>query len=142
MLANNTNTANVNRPRLPTRRRLSAPKRPPVAPLFEEMTADPEALLRRFRILAERDAEENATGFVEEALPVMAHLTPRFAFGLRKRGKLREEAYLGLALAAWKKLHGTSAPGEHGVDPQLVEYFNRLVNTARLFLLAYRFSEA
>ncbi len=120
--------------------RLRSPKRPPVPPLFPELEVDLDELLQRFRRVAEEDALGNPTGYVEEALPVLLHLVPRYALGLRRRGRLKEEVCRQLALAAWRRLYGTQAPGDHGVSPDLLDYFARLLNTARLLLLAFRAS--
>lgn len=99
---------------------------------------EPERLLERFLEAAKEDGEVNPTGFVEEAIPLFLRLTPYYALGLKARGRLPQGLVLDLAMAAWRLLHGPKPPGDYPFTPELWDYFQRMVNTARLFLLAAR----
>lgn len=98
----------------------------------------PEQLLKRFLEVAEEDAETNPIGIVEEAIPLFLRLTPYYAVGLGSRGRISQGLIIELAMAAWRLLHGPKPPGDYPFSVDLWDYYQRLINTARLFLMATR----
>jgi hypothetical protein len=123
------------------------PKRPPRKkkgkdgkggpPLFLVPYEDQEEvldLLLRFLEVYEEDPQPIAP----EALLTMASIVGGFVNSVKGKGPLREEAYVGLALATFRAMTGYTYPALIGTDPEVVEWFVRLVNTASLLLRAHR----
>ena len=91
-------------------------------------------LLLRFLEVYEEDPQPIAP----EALLTMAGIVGSFVNSVKGKGPLREEAYVGLALTTFREMTGYAYPALIGKDPEVVEWFVRLVNTASLLLRAYR----
>jgi hypothetical protein len=91
-------------------------------------------LLLRFLEIYEEDPQPIAP----EALLTMASIVGGFVNFVRGKGPLREEAYIGLALATFREMTGYAYPALISTDPEVVEWFVRLLNTASLLLRAHR----
>ncbi len=91
-------------------------------------------LLLRFLEVYEEDPQPIAP----EALLTMAGIVGSFVNSVKGKGPLREETYIGLALATFREMTGYAYPAIIGTDPEVVEWFVRLINTASLLLRAHR----
>ncbi len=91
-------------------------------------------LLLRFLEVYEEDPQPIAP----ETLLTMASIVGGFVNSVKGKGPLREEAYVGLALATFREMTGYAYPAIIGTDPEVVEWFVRLINTASLLLRAHR----
>jgi hypothetical protein len=68
----------------------------------------------------------------------MASIVGGFVNSVRAKGPLREENYIGLAMATFRALTGYAYPALISTDPEMVDWFVRLINTASLLLRAHR----
>jgi len=91
-------------------------------------------LLLRFLEVYEEDPQPIAP----EALLPMAHIVGGFVNSVRAKGPLREENYIGLALTTFRAMTGYAYPALISTDPEMVDWFVRLINTATLLLRAHR----
>jgi hypothetical protein len=128
---------NGRRPKRPPRKTGKAKGSKEGPPLFlvpyenQEEVLD---LLLRFLEVYEEDPQPIAP----EALLTMASIVGGFVNSVKGKGPLREEAYVGLALATFRAMTGYPYPALIGTDPEAVEWFVRLINTATLLLRAHR----
>lgn len=124
------------------KRRAEAKRRLGLEPLFPEVKAefslDVEAVLERFFVEAEEDDKVNPTGIAWDAVPYMIEILPYYAVRIQERGRLPEEAILGLGLDAWLRMYGTKVPVHLGFTPEVVDRYLQVLNTARLLLIAAR----
>ncbi len=124
------------------KRRAEAKRRLGLEPLFPEVKAefslDIEAVLERFWVEAEEDDRVNPTGIAWDAVPYMIEILPYYAVRIQERGRLPEEAILGLGLDAWLRMYGTKVPVHLGFTPEVVDRYLQVLNTARLLLIAAR----
>jgi hypothetical protein len=107
---------------------------PPLFPLPYERQEEILDLLLRFLEVYEEDPQPIAP----EALPTMASIVGDFVSSVRAKGPLREENYVGLSLATFRAMTGYAYPALISTDPEMVEWFVRLINTATLLLRAHR----
>jgi hypothetical protein len=91
-------------------------------------------LLLRFLQVYEEDPQPIAP----EALFAMAGIVGGFVSSVRAKGPLREESYIALALATFRAMTGYAYPALISTDPEMVDWFVRLINTATLLLRAHR----
>jgi hypothetical protein len=91
-------------------------------------------LLLRFLEVYEEDPQPIAP----EALFTMAGIVGSFVNSVRAKGPLREENYIGLAMATFRAMTGYAYPALISTDPEMVDWFVRLINTATLLLRAHR----
>jgi len=117
-----------------TRKGRSDRKGLPLLPLPYESQEEVLDLLLRFLEVYEEDPQPIAP----EALLTMASIVGGFVNSLRAKGPLREESYIGLALTTFRQMTGYAYPALISTDPEVVEWFTRLVNTASLLLRAHR----
>jgi hypothetical protein len=91
-------------------------------------------LLLRFLEVYEEDPQPIAP----EALPTMVGIVGDFVNSVKAKGPLREENYIGLAIATFRAMTGYAYPALISTDPEVVDWFVRLINTASLLLRAHR----
>jgi hypothetical protein len=91
-------------------------------------------LLLRFLEIYEEDPQPIAP----ETLLTMAGIVGSFVNSVRAKGPLREENYIALALATFRAMTGYPYPALISTDPEMVDWFVRLINTATLLLRAHR----
>jgi hypothetical protein len=122
------------RPPRKTRKAKGGKEGPPLFLVPYENQEEVVDLLLRFLEVYEEDPQPIAP----EALLTMASIVGGFVDSVKAKGPLREEAYVGLALATFREMTGYAYPALIGTDPEVVEWFVRLLNTATLLLRAHR----
>jgi len=122
------------RPARKTRKGKGTKEGPPLFLVPYEKEEEVLGLLLRFLEIYEEDPQPIAP----EALLTMASIVGGFVNSVRGKGPLREEAYIGLALATFRAMTGYAYPALISTDPEVVEWFVRLINTASLILRAHR----
>jgi hypothetical protein len=124
------------RPKPPrrTKKNRSGKGGPSLFPLPYENQEEVLDLLLRFLEIYEEDPQPIAP----ETLLTMAGIVGGFVNSVRVKGPLREESYVGLAMATFRAMTGYAYPALISTDPEMVDWFVRLVNTASLLLRAHR----
>jgi len=122
------------RPPRKTRKGKGGKEGPPLFLVPYENQEEVLDLLLRFLEIYEEDPQPIAP----EALLTMASIVGDFVNSVKGKGPLREEAYVGLALATFRAMTGYAYPALISTDPEVVDWFVRLINTATLLLRAHR----
>ncbi len=82
--------------------------------------------------------EEDPRPIAPETLLTMAGIVGGFVSSVRAKGPLREEHYIGLAMTTFRAMTGYAYPALISADPEMADWFVRLLNTAALLLRAHR----